>query len=67
MYDFVRDGVSYITSASKCPPSNPSAEGTCDDGDGWPEGFGMVERSGMGEEQGRTPGPKDATGRVSQC
>lgn len=52
MYGFVKDGMSYITSASGCPPSNPSAEGTCDDdGDGWPEGFGMVERSGMGEEK----------------
>ncbi|HET7272403.1 MAG TPA: glycogen debranching protein, partial [Rubrobacter sp.] len=52
MYGFVRDGMSYITSASGCPVSNPSAEGTCDDdGDGWPEGYGMVERTGMGEEK----------------
>ena len=52
MYDFVKDGMLYITSASKCPPPNPSAEGTCDDdGDGWPEGYGMVERTGMGEEK----------------
>jgi glycogen debranching enzyme len=52
MYPFVVDGMRYITSASECPPSNPSAEGTCDDdGDGWPEGFGMVERTGMGEEK----------------
>jgi glycogen debranching enzyme len=52
MYGFVRDGMRYITSASGCPPTNPSAEGTCDDdGDGWPEGFGMVERTGMGEEK----------------
>jgi glycogen debranching enzyme len=52
MYDFVKDGLLYITSASKCPPPNPSAEGTCDDdGDGWPEGYGMVERTGMGEEK----------------
>jgi glycogen debranching enzyme len=52
MYDFVEDGMRYITSASGCPPTNPSAEGTCDDdGDGWPEGFGMVERTGMGEEK----------------
>ena len=52
MYGFVRDGMRYITSASGCPTSNPSAEGTCDDdGDGWPEGYGMVERPGMGEEK----------------
>ena len=52
MYDFVKDGMLYITSASRCPPLNPSAEGTCDDdGDGWPEGYGMVERTGMGEEK----------------
>jgi glycogen debranching enzyme len=52
MYTFVRDGMGYITSESKCPPSDPSAEGTCDDDrDGWPEGYGMVERSGMGEEK----------------
>src|SRR5215218_7924660 len=52
MYDFIKDGMLYITSASKCPPPNPSAEGTCDDdGDGWPEGYGMVERTGMGEEK----------------
>jgi glycogen debranching enzyme len=44
----------YITSASGCPepPGDPSTEGTCDDdGDGWPEGYGMVEREGMGEEK----------------
>ncbi|HEX6709979.1 MAG TPA: glycogen debranching protein [Rubrobacter sp.] len=52
MYGFVKDGMRYITSASGCPPSDPSAEGTCDDdSDGWPEGYGMVERSGMGEEK----------------
>ena len=53
MYPFVVDGMRYITSASGCPPTNPSAEGTCDDddNDGWPEGFGMVERTGMGEEK----------------
>jgi glycogen debranching enzyme len=52
MYTFVRDGMRYITSPSGCPTSNPSAEGTCDDdGDGWPEGYGMVERTGMGEEK----------------
>ena len=52
MYPFVVDGMRYITSASNCPPTNPSAEGTCDDdNDGWPEGFGMVERTGMGEEK----------------
>lgn len=50
MYDFVRDGIRYITS-SGCPV-DPSGEGTCDnDGDGWPEGRGMVERSGMGAEK----------------
>jgi glycogen debranching enzyme len=52
MYGFVRDGMRYITSPSGCPTSNPAAEGTCDDdGDGWPEGYGMVERTGMGEEK----------------
>jgi glycogen debranching enzyme len=52
MYGFVSDGMRYITSASGCPTSNPAAEGTCDDdGDGWPEGYGMVERTGMGEEK----------------
>jgi glycogen debranching enzyme len=52
MYPFIVDGMRYITSASGCPPQNPSAEGTCDDdNDGWPEGYGMVERSGMGEEK----------------
>jgi hypothetical protein len=52
MYPFIVDGMRYITSASGCPPQNPPAEGTCDDdNDGWPEGYGMVERSGMGEEK----------------
>src|SRR5918995_2472699 len=52
MYPFIVDGMRYITSASGCPPQNPPAEGTCDDDyDGWPEGYGMVERSGMGEEK----------------
>jgi glycogen debranching enzyme len=52
MYPFIVDGMRYITSASGCPPQDPPAEGTCDDdNDGWPEGFGMVERSGMGEEK----------------
>jgi glycogen debranching enzyme len=55
MYDFVNHGLRYITS-SGCPLGDPnlgqSAEGTCDnDGDGWPEGYGMVERTGMGEEK----------------
>jgi glycogen debranching enzyme len=51
MYDFVNAGMHYITSPG-CPTSSPSQEGTCDnDGDGWPEGYGMVERSGMGEEK----------------
>jgi glycogen debranching enzyme len=55
MYDFVNDGMHYITS-SECPVSDPhnqgSPQGTCDkDGDGWPEGYGMVERGGMGEEK----------------
>src|SRR5579884_128953 len=36
MYPFLRDGMRYITSKSLDP-----------DGDGWPEGLGMVERSGM--------------------
>jgi glycogen debranching enzyme len=54
MYPFVKDGMKYITSASGCPepPGDPSQEGTCDDdNDGWPEGYGMVERTGMGEEK----------------
>jgi glycogen debranching enzyme len=52
MYPFIVDGMRYITSDSGCPPQNPPAEGTCDDdNDGWPEGYGMVERSGMGEEK----------------
>ena len=54
MYPFIVDGMRYITSPSGCPepPGDPSAEGTCDDdNDGWPEGYGMVERSGMGEEK----------------
>jgi glycogen debranching enzyme len=54
MYPFIVDGMRYITSPSGCPepPEDPSAEGTCDDdNDGWPEGYGMVERSGMGEEK----------------
>jgi len=54
MYPFVVDGMRYITS-SGCPVGpvrNHSQEGTCDnDGDGWPEGYGMVERGGMGEEK----------------
>jgi hypothetical protein len=45
----------YITSKG-CPVGDPelnqSPEGTCDnDEDGWPEGYGMVERTGMGEEK----------------
>ncbi len=54
MYPFIVDGMRYITSASGCPepPGNPSTEGTCDDDrDRWPEGYGMVEREGMGEEK----------------
>src|SRR5215203_5178336 len=55
MYPFVKAGMEYITS-SECPVSDPhnqgSPQGTCDkDGDGWPEGYGMVERGGMGEEK----------------
>src|SRR5215218_9304373 len=51
MYDFVNDGMHYITS-SGCPVAGSSQEGTCDnDGDGWPEGYGMVERGGMGQEK----------------
>jgi glycogen debranching enzyme len=51
MYPFVKAGMEYITS-SRCPVGGPSQEGTCDkDGDGWPEGYGMVERTGMGEEK----------------
>jgi glycogen debranching enzyme len=39
MYDFVNDGLHTVMS-------------TLDkDGDRWPEGFGMVERGGMGEEK----------------
>lgn len=37
MYPFVREGMHYITSGHLDP-----------DHDGWPEGLGMVERSGMG-------------------
>ena len=37
MYDFVKMGLRYITSAALDP-----------DQEGWPGGFGMVERSGMG-------------------
>src|SRR5215218_3206418 len=55
MYPFIVDGMDYITSPG-CPLGDPnlgqSPEGTCDnDGDGWPEGYGMVERTGMGEEK----------------
>jgi glycogen debranching enzyme len=55
MYPFVVRGMDYITS-SECPVSDPhnqgSPQGTCDDDeDGWPEGYGMVERGGMGEEK----------------
>jgi glycogen debranching enzyme len=54
MYPFVKSGMKYITS-SGCPVGpvrNHSQEGTCDnDNDGWPEGYGMVERTGMGEEK----------------
>src|SRR5215217_8055290 len=55
MYPFIVDGMHYITSPG-CPLGDPnlnqSPEGTCDnDSDGWPEGYGMVERTGMGEEK----------------
>jgi glycogen debranching enzyme len=54
MYPFVVRGMEYITSKG-CPVGpvrNHSQEGTCDnDEDGWPEGYGMVERGGMGEEK----------------
>jgi glycogen debranching enzyme len=54
MYPFVVRGMDYITSKG-CPVGpvrNHSQEGTCDnDEDGWPEGYGMVERTGMGEEK----------------
>jgi len=55
MYPFIVDGMDYITSPG-CPLGDPnlnqSPEGTCDnDSDGWPEGYGMVERTGMGEEK----------------
>ncbi len=44
MYGFVRDGVRFITSKCGYP--------TCDnDEDLWPEGNGMVERTGMGSEK----------------
>jgi hypothetical protein len=39
MYEFVKDGLEYVTTTLD------------DDGDLWPEGFGMVERGGMGEEK----------------
>jgi glycogen debranching enzyme len=39
MYEFVRDGLHYLTS-------------TLDrDGDGWPEGWGIIEQQGMGAEK----------------
>jgi glycogen debranching enzyme len=51
MYPFIVEGMKYITS-SGCSVGGPSQEGTCDnDKDGWPEGYGMVERTGMGEEK----------------
>ena len=53
MYGFVRDGLRYITSPG-CPidPDPEPPEGTCDtDRDGWPDGSGMVERTGMGQEK----------------
>jgi glycogen debranching enzyme len=39
MYGFVVDGLRHVTSALD------------EDGDGWPEGNGMVERTGMGSEK----------------
>jgi len=39
MYEFVKDGLEYVTTTLD------------EDGDLWPEGFGMVERGGMGEEK----------------
>jgi hypothetical protein len=39
MYDFVVDGMRYVTTELDA------------DGDGWPEGNGMVERTGMGSEK----------------
>jgi glycogen debranching enzyme len=39
MYDFVNDGLHYVMTTLD------------EDGDLWPEGFGMVERGGMGEEK----------------
>jgi hypothetical protein len=39
MYDFVKDGLRYVLTTLDS------------DGDRWPEGFGMVERGGMGEEK----------------
>jgi glycogen debranching enzyme len=39
MYEFVKDGLEYVTTVLD------------DDEDLWPEGFGMVERGGMGEEK----------------
>ncbi|HEU4411740.1 MAG TPA: hypothetical protein VFS43_41235 [Polyangiaceae bacterium] len=39
MYDFTLKGLQYVTSTLDA------------DGDGWPEGYGMVERSGMGSEK----------------
>ena len=44
MYGFIEDGLRYITSAD--------CVATCDkDQDNWPEGNGMVERTGMGSEK----------------
>lgn len=39
MYDFVKDGLTYVTSELD------------QDGDGWPEGLGIFERPGLGSEK----------------
>jgi glycogen debranching enzyme len=39
MYEFVKNGLRYVMTTLDA------------DGDRWPEGFGMVERGGMGEEK----------------
>jgi hypothetical protein len=55
MYPFVKAGMKYITS-SGCPVGGPSQEGTCDNnGDGWPEGYGMVERAAWARRSSTTP------------
>ena len=51
MYDFIVDGMRYITVSERFDEDfEATGEGVADD-DPWPEGHGMVERPGMGEEK----------------